>query len=328
MEPLVSVVIPIYKVEPYLSRCVDSVLRQTYQNFEIILVDDGSPDRCGEICDRYVQQDSRISVIHKVNGGLSSARNAGIDAAKGEWLMFVDSDDLIVDRMIELLLTACLEDGTKAAVGGTVDRYPEKGTEQIAMCPQKREVLSAEACNGRLMVHEGSDYSACNKLFHASVFRDFRFPLGVISEDLAIMYRVIHAAGRISMVPAPVYYYCHHADTITTTQFAEKNFATVDFTEKILEWTREVCPGILPSANVMYVRAMMYTMIWISRGTKEFREDHADRYDRYRREMRRLLTFTLRSSYFTGKQKGNAALLAWGMFPLVDEIRSRKKNKK
>ena len=102
MEPMISVIIPVYNVEKYLARCIDSVLRQTYHNFEIILVDDGTPDRSGEICDEYAAKDARISVIHKENGGLSSARNAGIEAAKGQWLQFVDSDDYIADLLMYL----------------------------------------------------------------------------------------------------------------------------------------------------------------------------------------------------------------------------------
>ena len=106
MEPLISVIVPVYKVEQYLDECVQSIINQTYKNLEIILVDDGSPDRCPEMCDEYARQDSRIKVIHKPNGGLSSARNAGIDIARGEYIGFVDSDDYIAHDMYEKLYNA------------------------------------------------------------------------------------------------------------------------------------------------------------------------------------------------------------------------------
>lgn len=102
-NPLISVIVPCYKVERYLPKCIDSILRQTYKNLEVILVDDGSPDRSGEICDTYATKDSRIVVIHKANGGLSDARNVGIDQAKGEWITFIDSDDFVSDSYVEVL---------------------------------------------------------------------------------------------------------------------------------------------------------------------------------------------------------------------------------
>ena len=103
---LISVIVPVYKVEPYLDKCVRSIVEQTYQNLEIILVDDGSPDNCGAICDAWAEKDSRIKVIHKENGGLSDARNAGMDVATGQWIAFVDSDDWIAEEMYESLLNA------------------------------------------------------------------------------------------------------------------------------------------------------------------------------------------------------------------------------
>ena len=108
-SPLVSVIVPVYKVERYLPRCVESILGKTYTNFELILVDDGTPDRSGVICDRYAEKDSRIKVIHKENGGVSSARNAGIDAAQGEWITFVDSDDWVAENYIEAMIIPVVE---------------------------------------------------------------------------------------------------------------------------------------------------------------------------------------------------------------------------
>ena len=116
MNPLISVIIPVYKVEDYLTACVESVLAQTYQTFEIILVDDGSPDNCPQMCDEFAARDSRIRVIHKPNGGLSSARNAGIDGAKGEYLAFLDSDDLWTPLFLERLYRAIGETGADLAV--------------------------------------------------------------------------------------------------------------------------------------------------------------------------------------------------------------------
>ena len=118
MEPLISVIVPIYKVEAYLRDCVDSILAQTYRNLEVILVDDGSPDNCGAICDEYAEKDSRVTVLHKVNGGLSDARNAGMAACGGEYLMFVDSDDWLAEDSVATLYELICRTGAELAIGG------------------------------------------------------------------------------------------------------------------------------------------------------------------------------------------------------------------
>ena len=122
-QALISIIVPIYKVEKYLSRCIDSILAQTYKNLEIILVDDGSPDKCPEICDKYAKEDSRIKVIHKKNGGVSSARNAGLDVATGKYIFFVDSDDIITEDALSNLYEKATEAKAKLAIGGITQIY-------------------------------------------------------------------------------------------------------------------------------------------------------------------------------------------------------------
>jgi len=141
---LVSVIVPVYNVEEYLGRCVDSILAQTYTNLEVILVDDGAKDSSGAICDEYAARDARVRVIHKENGGLSSARNAGIDAAKGDWLEFVDSDDWIEPDAVESMLTLALEHRTELVVAGRYDVKAKTGERKIGLCPPKMEVISGE----------------------------------------------------------------------------------------------------------------------------------------------------------------------------------------
>ena len=328
MNPLVSVVVPVYNVEPYLERCLDSILRQTYQNFEMILVDDGTPDGSGAICDRYAAQDPRISVIHKKNGGLSSARNAGLDVAKGDYVLFVDSDDLITDDMVESLLSACLEDNTLVAVGGNIDEYPDTGVVRPGLTPKLREVTSSEVCIGRLMVHDGSDFSACDKLFHRSLYKTLRFPEGKICEDTAIIYQVIAQTDRVSFVPKSMCYYCHRAGTITTTHFTEKNFANMDFAGRILNWTEQSAPDILPQAHALYARALIHTYTLMGRSTKDFKTAHRDRYDLCRGELKRLRADLVQNSYLSDKEKKKVRLIASGLFPLFDRIHNARQYRK
>ena len=142
MNELISVIVPVYNVEEYLPKCIESIINQTYKNLEIILVDDGSTDNSGRICDEYAKKDDRIIVFHKENGGLSDARNCGIDAATGDWVQFVDSDDYIHQTMVEKMYSSCKRNQTKLAVCGRVDVNAETGEETIILCPQKEEVIS------------------------------------------------------------------------------------------------------------------------------------------------------------------------------------------
>ena len=205
MHDLISVIIPVYKVEKYLCRCVDSVLEQTYTNMEIILVDDGSPDNCPVMCDEYARQDSRVKVIHQENAGLSGARNAGIDMAQGQWLAFVDSDDYLTADFLERLYQACVDTGSSLSVcrweyvrGETI---PEHGTGETRVYTG-REMLA------NLYVPDGAYFVvAWNKLYRKELFEDIRYPLGIIHEDEATTYRIYDKVKKAAYVDRSLYGY-------------------------------------------------------------------------------------------------------------------------
>ena len=205
MHDLISVIIPVYKVEKYLCRCVDSVLEQTYTNMEIILVDDGSPDNCPVMCDEYARQDSRVKVIHQENAGLSGARNAGIDMAQGQWLAFVDSDDYLTAGFLERLYQACVDTGSSLSVcrweyvrGETI---PEHGTGETRVYTG-REMLA------NLYVPDGAYFVvAWNKLYRKELFEDIRYPLGRIHEDEATTYRIYDKVRKAAYVDRSLYGY-------------------------------------------------------------------------------------------------------------------------
>ena len=205
MRDLISVIIPVYKVEKYLCRCVDSVLEQTYTNMEIILVDDGSPDNCPVMCDEYARQDSRVKVIHQENAGLSGARNAGIDMAQGQWLAFVDSDDYLAADFLERLYQACVDTGSSLSVcrweyvrGETI---PEHGTGETRVYTG-REMLA------NLYVPDGAYFVvAWNKLYRKELFEDIRYPLGRIHEDEATTYRIYDKVKKAAYVDRSLYGY-------------------------------------------------------------------------------------------------------------------------
>lgn len=206
MHRKVSVIIPVYKVEKYLKRCIESVVNQSYKNIEIILVNDGSPDKCGEICDAYARIDSRIKVIHKENGGLSSARNAGLDIASGEYIMFVDSDDWISEDTLEKL-NRYIEKGYD--IINFKFRFAKEKTENIIKLNDK--IKDSYECNllsyiDKLFSGE-LDFFIWNKLYKKDLFTEVRFPEGRNYEDLATIYKLYFKAKNIIVTDYTLYYY-------------------------------------------------------------------------------------------------------------------------
>ena len=212
-KKLISIIVPVYNVEPYLEKCINSLIRQTYHCIEILLVDDGSPDNCGKICDDYASKESRIVVIHKKNGGLSSARNAGIDIAKGEYLMFVDSDDYVEPNFCERAYQIIDENNVTCASFG----YFEHKAEQVKSLgtTNPRKIEAEEGIKSLIALDDVIYNMACNKIFHKRLFRTIRFPEGKLFEDQGTMYKIFDAAGEIYVDSAPLYHYVRRDDSIT-----------------------------------------------------------------------------------------------------------------
>lgn len=194
MDPKISIIVPVYKVEPYIHKCIDSILNQTFKDFELILVDDGSPDRCGEICDEYAKKDNRIIVIHKENGGQSTARNAALDIARGDYIGFVDSDDYIEKDMYELLYNMCVENDCDIANCSSTIYFKNKikvnGGHDLII-HNNREAMEA--------VTIGELYDEClwTKLIKRDLLNGLRIPEGIAYEDTAFTYKVIARANRV-----------------------------------------------------------------------------------------------------------------------------------
>lgn len=224
----ISVIIPVYKVEAYLRQCVDSVLAQTYSNLEVILVDDGSPDGSGAICDEYAAKDSRVKVIHKENGGQGSARNAGLDAATGEYLAFVDSDDWIDPDMYEKLLALLQEHDADIAEGSYRFYRPWKTSNQILECPNTQSVAVWEGKKIIERFYFGPDtfsdvaVMVWNKLYKASLLRELRFKEGFIYEDSEFMPRVLYHCAKLVKHDHSYYTYNIHL-SVGETSHSEKN---------------------------------------------------------------------------------------------------------
>ena len=206
MNQKISVIVPVYNTEKYLEKCVQSILNQTYKNLQIILVNDGSTDRSPEICDEFSEKDSRVTVVHKENGGLSSARNAGIDAATGDYLGFVDSDDFVSPDMYELLVEN-IGSSDKEISNIMYVRYFDDGSEKPSIVPHtKDEKISSEQFIRELMLHTG-DVSVCTKLFPKSLFKERRFQEGKYNEDLLFVIDLLGEIETINFVGSVGYHY-------------------------------------------------------------------------------------------------------------------------
>lgn len=204
MDMKVSIVVPVYKVEAYIDKCVKSILSQTFTNFELILVNDGSPDGCGKICDKYAQNDSRIQVIHKQNGGLAEARNAGLDVASGDYIGFVDSDDWIESDMYEILYNLCIEHDADIACCTSKIHYKDKAIDNgiHPLVIHERKTAMKAMLEGELY-----DEVVWTKLFKKDLLEGVRFTVGRIYEDTDFTYKAIHKSKKVCSIGLPKYNY-------------------------------------------------------------------------------------------------------------------------
>lgn len=222
---LVSVVIPVYNVERYLNRCVDSVINQTYKNLEIILVDDGSTDNCGNICDQYLTCDDRIKVIHKKNGGLSDARNYGLDVAHGDYICFIDSDDFISNYYVEKMINAAIKNNSDICACN-FKYIDEFGKEWIREEKKEKVYSPEEAIRDIFTAFQHTEVMVWNKIYKRNLFADNRikFPVGKIHEDNFTTYKLYDKANSISLINDKLYYYLQRSDSIMGRVFNEKRF--------------------------------------------------------------------------------------------------------
>lgn len=269
--PLISVIVPVYKAETYLDRCVSSIRRQTYENLEIILVDDGSPDRCGEMCDAYAKEDSRIRVFHKENGGQSSARNLGLDNMKGEYVGFVDSDDWIEPDMYQRLYELIQEHNAQISACGTQKDYPDGRITYFNMgYPQekdirvytKMEALSEVLDNVRIT------YSPCDKLYYKDVVSQLRMTEGKIYEDMEILPKWVEQAEMVVYDPRPLYHYNQEGDSTIRGRFDPRRFAAVEVAAARAEDYRTRIPQLYDKAMGSYISVCL-NVIHFSAGAEE-----------------------------------------------------------
>lgn len=233
--PQISVIIPVYKVESYLFRCVDSILTQTFTDFELILVDDGSPDNCGVICDEYARKDSRIHVIHQQNGGLSAARNAGIDWAflnsNSEWLTFIDSDDWVHKQYLEILFRAALDND----VAVSICAYQETDG-KIQIQDNEQSCGTIWKSEDFFIQHHVNATVAWGKLYKKECFKEIRYPIGKLHEDEFTTYRILFKYNTIPYIDAQLYYYFLNDNGIMRSKWTPKRLVAIEAYKEQIEY--------------------------------------------------------------------------------------------
>lgn len=258
MGEKISVIVPVYNVEQYLERCVDSIINQTYTNLEIILVNDGSTDNSGKLCDELAKKDERIRVIHKENGGLSDARNRGIDEAESDLVGFIDSDDYIDNDMYEVLLRNLNDTDADLSMCALYDVYNNTPEEQVT----NKEIweLSSEQAIKMVMEAKILSVTAVNKLYRKSLFSNLKFEVGKIAEDAFIMIKLLDKCEKIVATNEKKYYYVHRENSITTQKFSTKFLNVIEAYEQNSNIIFEKYPKLKDVAQTRMSWAYFYVL--------------------------------------------------------------------
>lgn len=244
---LISVIVPVYKVEPYLDKCVSSIVNQTYGNLEIILVDDGSPDNCPAMCDAWTEKDSRIRVIHKPNGGLSDARNVGMAAATGELMAFVDSDDRIAPDMYEHLYQRLTEDGGDIAACGVQMVWTDETLPRM-LTRSGSCILNNEEAMRAIIEESWLKQPVWYKLYKTELVRDILFPVGKYHEDVFWSYQAVGRAERVSVSDHIGYYYLQRGGSIMGEKYSLKRLDAVEAKVQRCAYIQQHFPALYPLA--------------------------------------------------------------------------------
>ena len=270
-SPLISVVIPLYNVDRYLSRCLDSVVAQTYKNLEILLIDDGSTDRGPSICDEYATKDSRIVVVHKENGGLSDARNKGIDKMTGAYVTFIDSDDYVDEDYVETLYNMIAEDNTKLSICSHRVLYDTGKI--IEKATGERSVLDSKTVLERILYDEGIDLSSWAKLYSSELFMDVRFPVGRVFEDSATTYKLVDLCDRVSLNSVSKYNYMIRSNSISTSKFTSKKMDLITATDEMTAYIAGKFPDLQKACDRRLMYAYLSTLSQLVKDKSKHKEE-------------------------------------------------------
>lgn len=271
--PLITVIVPVYNVEKYLKKCIDSIINQTYPNLEIILVDDGATDNSGAICDMYAAQDNRIVVLHKENGGLSDARNAALDIAKGEYITLVDSDDSVTTDYVEYMHRLLIQNEADISACELKKVYAD--TDELDVCQEKVEQFSGVDALEHLLYQRKVAPCAVCKLYKREVFDGIRYPKGMHYEDLATIYKVLHKCDKIVLGKEQKYYYYQRTNSIMNDTFNPKKMHRIYVANDLKEYVDKYYPQLraATSARCFLAGLQVFREIPANKKYKQYRDE-------------------------------------------------------
>lgn len=304
MQPKISIIVPVYKVELYLRQCIDSIITQTYKNLEIILVDDGSPDDCGAICNEYAEHDNRIIVIHKENGGLSDARNAGLDIAKGNYIGFVDSDDWIEPDMYESLYNNLVDNDADIACCGYYESYVNENIFHVLF--EETILLSKEQAMKESFFYKRVSVCAWDKLYKKDIFMNIRYPFGKIHEDEFVILDIFSQADKVIVSTVPKYYYRQRNGSIIQQPYTAKKLHVIEAFEHKLQIAEKSFAGIadLSRCQLLRVNNLILSKIIMCKNYRQMPE-----YKTILSTLRKNFSYIMRSDLFTKNEKIKAVAL-------------------
>lgn len=253
MHNKISIIIPIYNVLPYIKKCINSVINQTYKNIEIILVDDGSTDGSEKYCDKIKQADHRIKVYHKQNGGLSDARNYGIEKSTGDYLFFLDSDDYISKYLIELLYQSAKKYASDLVISSLYDFHINEKISEDSPEDNKSYIISKEECYKQMFMQNKIDVNATAKLYSRKIFSKIRFPKGALYEDIQIIDKTIEASNIISIITFRGYYYLQRKNSTIYSDFSKDKLILINKMEELVNFINKNYPNISNHAIRRYI---------------------------------------------------------------------------
>ena len=270
-EELITIIVPVYKVEDYLERCIESIINQTYNNLEIILVDDGSPDNCGKICDEYQIRDKRIKVIHKENGGVSAARNDGIAASTGQYIAFIDSDDYIKKEYIEKLYLNLKKNNCDISICSYVET--NDNTYPVEKNKEETYIYNSEQVMEKIMYQREIYTSVWCKLFKKELFGNIVFPTeSNIGEDLATVYKLITKSKKIVYSREKNYCYFQRNNSLIKSRFKKQRMNCINYVYQIVDFVKSEYPYILPAAHNRLFMEAIFIIIQIPK--KEYKDEY------------------------------------------------------
>lgn len=295
----ISIIVPVYNAEKYLSRCIDSILCQTFTDFELILVNDGSSDRSKEICEKYLKSDSRIRLINQENSGVSAARNNGLDNSCGKYIGFVDADDFIEKKMYEELYNVLIKTGADISVCGIKDVYSHE-SETLQKIESEVSVYTAEEALECILSGKLLTMYSVNKLYKKELFDGLRYPVGKIYEDTVLSTQIFSKCGKIAYSSAILYYYFRNPGSITFQKFSVKDMDIIDAGEYVFNFIKSNFPSLIKAAQYRRFWSYLYVLdkIILS-GTGKDRKEYSE----IKKFIKRNIWDIISNSYFSFKRK-------------------------